>query len=246
MKNKFIFSFIVVLGFIVSIAVNLILWHQSERLQGLVDRQNIIMDNYANVDSLLGKGQMDLVDAINNFFSDVPTYKDGKQVNAIDFIHYHNRMLDSLNYYKDLYNHSKNRYGINVDKIWSSDSTSYHIGSKKYSKADSSKMLYEYFKDRLVKNTDGSWTILTGTYGEEYTKLISDFKDVANRYSASQNDHIEVLKNYNQLIKDYNKEIADNRDLLKKLEKNGVIKIDSLESGGLSITYEIKVKEEIK
>src|SRR5690606_12971890 len=98
-----------------------LLFH-SNKLQRLVDKQNLMLENYSQIDSMINTGNNDLVTAINEFLSNVPTEIDGKPVSPMDYVLYTKRVSDSLTMYKRMYNHAAGVYGLRIEYI-TTDST---------------------------------------------------------------------------------------------------------------------------
>lgn len=222
MKNKIAITAIAVFVTVLFISIVWILINQNSKLQGLVDKQNTILNNYARTDTVLNKGRIDLINAIDDFFENVPTYKDGEEVSPLNFVIYHKDVLDSLKMYKSIVSYSNENYGTNVHRIWDTDST-FYTGTSVTTRADSAQLTYKYFKDRIERNKDGGWDIYLGHTGEDYQKLLVKYNDMVDKYQDMTRQFIDLAK----------KHLNSNDEKTKfyeELEDAGLIKLDSTSS----------------
>lgn len=220
MRNKLtaLFIFIIVVALSTGISI---LGVYSYKLQRLVDEQNITLENYSKIDSIYDSGQEDIMNSINKFFDNVPTYKDGEQVSAIDFVAYHERMMDSLRLYKDYYEYSQERYGVNLKKIFPTDST-YRIVSDPPTKADTASMLVPYYNDFVYKKGDTWYTVTT-----DYKSL---YNEQVEKYNKTVKDHRDQLKDVISLLEELSKKIENYESILDDLENKGLIKRDTTDN----------------
>lgn len=197
-------------------------WHTS-RLEGLVERQATILDNYIEIDSALNEGSEGLIDAINGFFGNIPTYKDGDQVSPVDFIYYHQSTLDSLRKYKHLYRYGVENYGLDIQYL--ETDTNITISPTGNSRADSANIALLTFRDRIKKIPNG-WSVNSADYRDAY-------EEASTALAAQLSEHHKLRNS----ARNAEAELNYYEDLMGKLEMAGLISLDTLEDGRTTVSY---------
>lgn len=205
MKNK-ILPLILLIIFCVLISIVVSLSIYSTKLNGVIEKQNVTLNNYKKLDSLVNEGNSNLVTSINNFFKDIPTYKDGKRVSPVEFIDYHDKMLDSLKDLKWKLDFIKRSYGIYV--VQKSEDKQKTITINGAERIDSALALLPNFGNRIIDRKGDTWSI--DLAGKELKDLRSNYKKLEKKRS----DDIEYY-----------------RSILKQMSKKGLVKIDTLKEG---------------
>lgn len=219
MKRKAISVFLILLLVLTLLSTAFLLLHVN-RLQNLVDKQNVILENYSEIDSMINSGESDLIVAINNFLKDVPTDSNGKKLTPMDYVLYTKRLSDSLEIYKWKYDYAKNTYGFDI--IYSQTDSTRTIRPKFGTKADSAGVLLEYFGDRL-KRTPRGWEINTTSYEGIYKSTFSELNELKNDYNRLSETHNKTLEKY--------------QSWMRKFEEEGLIEIDTIGQDSIVIRY---------
>lgn len=244
MKSKIAAIYIVI-----SILTISFLFYYIQKQQGLIDQQNETLVNYSKIDSIGKFEGADFIKTIKTFFDDVPLKVNGKKVDALEFVAYHDRMMDSLKLYQDYYEYANENYGVKLKRKNISDTT-YRIVSEPFTRADTAKQLYPYFK-KYVSYKDGSWYTVTTDYESKFNKTWDDYVKSVNDYNKLNNDYRGLIEDYNSykkevkkaidkanaIIRDLNKAVEEKNNTLKKIAKAGLIKIDSSRSDVVIYEY---------
>lgn len=229
MKSKAILLLTVLVA-LFSIAACIYLYTVNQKLQDQIDTQNKLMEKFKDIESRINKGENDLLDELNKYMDGESFTVDGKTVSIDEFLKFHNNLRDSLRLKNDFYDYSQENYGVSLKRIELSDST-YKIVSEPKTKADSSEVLYKYFKDRL-SYSKGTWTINTSNYESVYSELVDDHNKLNVDYERSMKEHIATLEDFNEgkrefkrMLDKYYKLVGPNDEYIQELVKKGRITI---------------------
>lgn len=216
-NNVYLLLCLVVLA--ASIGLNIFLFYSYNRVQSQFEDQTEIIKKYDEIDRRLRGGENDLLTTLEKFLNDEAYTVKGKTVSTGDFLLYHNRSLDSLQLYKDFYEYCQDNYGVNLRKIKPTDST-YRIVSDPPTKADTASLLVPYYK-KFVYKEKGTWWTITTDYEALYNETLQQLRDL-------EKENIKNLKSAVDGLQKANKEVERYQNMLKDLEKEGVVKLDTV------------------
>lgn len=172
---------------IASIVFNIYLYSLFNRVQEQFEVQTKIIEKYDEIDRRIKGGEHDLLEVLETFIDDQAYIVEGKNVSTGDFLLYHNRLKDSLDLYKSFYRFSQTRYGIDLYREYAPDSSYYFTRSKGTTRADSSNVLIDYYRDKLTKKGD-TWYI-DGDYEENYLYYKKEYDSLNNRLREIIREH---------------------------------------------------------
>lgn len=234
MRSKFTALIIFVL-FMILITIVISLSIYTQKMESIIEKQNITLSNYKNVDSLMSHGNRDLINSLTKFFDGTILRVEGKEVSPIDFLNYHNNIIDSLELYKDFYNYSRNHYGVNLKKEYINDTTS-RIVSDPFSRADTASLLVPYYS-RYVYKKNGVWYTETSDYEGQLDQALKKLNQNSSDNYKNLKTAVDALNTANKQIESLNKSNKKLRDILTELSNKGLVKIDTSKQGVISYEF---------
>ena len=147
-----------------------------ENTKDIVVEQNAFIKQITGKDSVFLDESKKYQDSLHKITEKFYWYIDGKEVGADQFLQAYKKLERERDSIKAMYNHAQGIYGFRVKyKRWKKGDTTYtNTSTIGTTRADSAALTYYFFKDRIKKDKDGSWTAYLDS--EEFTDKLNHLK----------------------------------------------------------------------